>query len=316
MPSFVKALELQLLARSEVERRSHHLSNALDLMSRERTPAGADISGNDPAAFEDSQLTPEKTWIEKYQQLVQFHLANGHCNVPMALNEGLARWITQQREAGSKLNSIEKSLLNQIGFDWGPTQGQPPKSRRVQRTAANANIGVASESIIAEAQVSGNQQVKTYVKTIPCMKLLPPLPPSCENDPTSDFMEVPPFQQLVNFPTARHFGKCVMCDESEAAIPKQNKGVCNNCDVAIWVVNASKMQIKWCKGCKNFRKWSDFGAKVRFSLFFRIKTLIDFRISHDILLHDHFRFLGVLIQVRALQNTAGRKVCTPERERI
>ena len=58
------------------------------------------------------------------------------------------------------------------------------------------------------------------------------------------------FCQLVNFPTARYFGNCVMCDESDFSIPKQNKGVCNNCDVAVWVINPGGMQIKWCKGCK------------------------------------------------------------------
>lgn len=90
--------------------------------------------------------------------------------------------------------------------------------------------------------------------------MTPPLPPRCEVDNAPN-MELPAFCQLVNFPTARYYGNCVMCDEAEFSIPKQNKGVCNNCDVAIWVVNPSGMNIKWCKGCKNFRKWVDFGVK-------------------------------------------------------
>ena len=53
-----------------------------------------------------------------------------------------------------------------------------------------------------------------------------------------------------------------MCGSSEFNIPKQNKGVCNNCDVAIWVHNPSGMNLKWCKGSKNFKKWIDFGVKV------------------------------------------------------
>lgn len=52
-----------------------------------------------------------------------------------------------------------------------------------------------------------------------------------------------------------------VCDSAEFNIPKQNKGVCNNCDIAIWVHNPSGLLLKWCKGCKNFRKWSDFGLK-------------------------------------------------------
>jgi hypothetical protein len=114
----------------------------------------------------------------------------------------------------------------------------------------------------AEREVSKQKPIKSSkAAPVPCMKMTPPLPPRCEVDNAPD-VEIPAFCQLVNFPTARYYGQCVMCDESEFSIPKQNKGVCNNCDVAIWVVNPSGMNIKWCKGCKNFRKWIDFGMKV------------------------------------------------------
>jgi hypothetical protein len=46
-----------------------------------------------------------------------------------------------------------------------------------------------------------------------------------------------------------------------AIIPTQNKGVCTICDVKVWVVTSSGMEIKWCKGCKNFRPWAAFGEK-------------------------------------------------------
>jgi len=46
-----------------------------------------------------------------------------------------------------------------------------------------------------------------------------------------------------------------------AFIPNQNKGLCTHCDINIWVVKESKMQIKWCKGCKNFQTWASFGEK-------------------------------------------------------
>lgn len=44
-------------------------------------------------------------------------------------------------------------------------------------------------------------------------------------------------------------------------IPAQNKGVCTSCDVTVWSVCGTKLQIKWCKGCKNFRHWAAFGEK-------------------------------------------------------
>jgi len=50
-------------------------------------------------------------------------------------------------------------------------------------------------------------------------------------------------------------------------IPRQNKGVCTQCDVTVWVVqgheqdDGTRLEIKWCKGCKNFRPWAAFGEK-------------------------------------------------------
>jgi hypothetical protein len=46
-----------------------------------------------------------------------------------------------------------------------------------------------------------------------------------------------------------------------AIIPTQNKGLCTMCDVNVWVVCQSGLEIKWCKGCKNFRPWAAFGEK-------------------------------------------------------
>ncbi|GKY92936.1 hypothetical protein MPSEU_000262600 [Mayamaea pseudoterrestris] len=46
-----------------------------------------------------------------------------------------------------------------------------------------------------------------------------------------------------------------------AMIPSQNKGLCTLCDVNVWVIVSAGLEIKWCKGCKNFRPWAAFGEK-------------------------------------------------------
>lgn len=52
------------------------------------------------------------------------------------------------------------------------------------------------------------------------------------------------------------------CVEGDGVtIPLQNKGLCTMCDVNVWVIIRSGMQIKWCKGCKNFRPWAAFTDK-------------------------------------------------------
>ena len=108
--------------------------------------------------------------------------------------------------------------------------------------------------------------------------------------------QVPEFTSLVNFPA--HMSQkqsvnlpegmrcCVMCGQAcpcstgnknkrgaskkdqmgdkqagFAIIPTQNKGLCTMCDVNVWVVCQNGLEIKWCKGCKNFRPWAAFGDK-------------------------------------------------------
>jgi len=50
-------------------------------------------------------------------------------------------------------------------------------------------------------------------------------------------------------------------EDSNHIIPRQNKGLCTACDVTVWVVVDTALEIKWCKGCKNFRPWAAFGDK-------------------------------------------------------
>lgn len=56
-------------------------------------------------------------------------------------------------------------------------------------------------------------------------------------------------------------GNMVGDKSSYAIIPTQNKGLCTSCDVNVWVVVNAGLEIKWCKGCKNFRPWAAFGDK-------------------------------------------------------
>ena len=123
---------------------------------------------------------------------------------------------------------------------------------------------------------------KSFMK---CVTLSCPVPNHFQGDMAKCRGEkVPEFTFLVNFPLCNKQamlppGKrcCVMCGElcwaspsnrskgknpnESAFIPNQNKGLCTSCDVNIWIVKESNMQIKWCKGCKNFQTWAAFGEK-------------------------------------------------------
>lgn len=90
--------------------------------------------------------------------------------------------------------------------------------------------------------------------------------------------ELPTFCQIANYPHQKHHSKlnkrqtCTMCGkerpvgkkqtkDASAVIPKQNKGICTSCDVKVWALVNSGLQVKWCKGCKNFCAWVAFGDK-------------------------------------------------------
>ncbi|KAL3925144.1 MAG: hypothetical protein SGILL_000602 [Bacillariaceae sp.] len=57
---------------------------------------------------------------------------------------------------------------------------------------------------------------------------------------------------------AHHMGQG---EDTSHIIPRQNKGLCTACDVTVWMVVEDGLEIKWCKGCKNFRPWAAFGSK-------------------------------------------------------
>lgn len=99
---------------------------------------------------------------------------------------------------------------------------------------------------------------------------------------------IPDFSFLTNFSPGSDTPKgtkcCVMCgkirqcnngksskvkamkssesySQESVVIPNQNKGICTLCDISVWVINKCGTQIKWCKGCKNFKAWCTFGTK-------------------------------------------------------
>jgi len=129
-----------------------------------------------------------------------------------------------------------------------------------------------------------------------CVPLKQPIPTKFQGDMEKyTNAPVPEFTALVNFPS--HMSQkqtvnlpegmrcCVMCGQAcrcssaknkkgskadlnrkgvsgqYALIPTQNKGLCTQCDVNVWIASGSNLEIKWCKGCKNFRPWAAFGEK-------------------------------------------------------
>jgi len=129
---------------------------------------------------------------------------------------------------------------------------------------------------------------------VKCVERPTPVPSMFQGDlEKAATAKVPDVSALANYPTSlqrfdlpRGWASCIMCGhicligkkrktkkpttyaqahQAEEAcartIASQNKSVCTECDVKVWVLVASGLEIKWCMGCKNFRPWAAFGEK-------------------------------------------------------
>ena len=279
----IKASDIAVRSRQHVESRSQYHVNIFDTILRTQTST-APLPCDDALA----QIPPGNLeyWMEKYTELKHFYQSNGHCEAPP--DEDLGKWIQYQRIHVSSLDSTQLYLLTNVGLILGSNEASgtgdvtdPTDNMCVQHKALTessvytqhskslAKTNARAIQLRTERGVSTQKQVKTHrttrfrtVEAVPSLKMTPPLPPNPDNHQGIVQALLPNFQGIVNFPNSRYAGKCVMCDESEYPIPCQNKGVCNNCDSAVWIFVENGLQIKWCKGCKNFKKWLDFGAKV------------------------------------------------------
>lgn len=77
-----------------------------------------------------------QAWKKKYQALVDFHKENGTCNVPA--DHPLAKWVKIQKKRSTKkvYNPKKVELLNELGFDWGKSDGTTTLSEKRNRRRA------------------------------------------------------------------------------------------------------------------------------------------------------------------------------------
>jgi hypothetical protein len=96
------------------------------------------------------------------------------------------------------------------------------------------------------------------------------------NDTEKAFVVVPDLANLMNFSHCvgknNRNGKkrCVMCGHLRSVlrivgqklavpiIPYDHKGVCTDCQVRVWKVVETNLEIKFCQQCKKFIEWSAF----------------------------------------------------------
>lgn len=80
--------------------------------------------GESPSRGRRKDGTRGPSWNAMLQQLKEFHLSHGHCNVPVtySANKALGRWLARQRERWrrDKLSAAKVTQLETLGVDWDP----------------------------------------------------------------------------------------------------------------------------------------------------------------------------------------------------
>ena len=70
--------------------------------------------------------TDDAAWKITFNELKQYKVKHGHCDVSRLENSSLGSWVTTQRYALSKgrMSTERKALLDGIGFDWDPVESR------------------------------------------------------------------------------------------------------------------------------------------------------------------------------------------------
>lgn len=186
-----------------------------------------------------------------------------------------------ETSANSSIGKEDNQVVERVESACPPTRHPSLSSSNLAMTPLSPrNLAVTPFSKVPSFQVQPEKLKQFY--HLRCTPLPCPVPNKFQGDMAANKDQlVPDFTFLVNFPTTTKSSYppcrkcCVMCGmlrwvgakkgqavpDDAVFIPCQNKGLCTLCDVSVWVVNDTKMQIKWCKGCKNFQTWAGFGDK-------------------------------------------------------
>ncbi|KAL7547298.1 hypothetical protein ACHAWF_016649 [Thalassiosira exigua] len=96
-------------------------------------------------------LSLNQKWEKRYNELVEFEAANGHCKVPRA--NGLGEWVSTQRKEKKKFDEGKKTSLTaervdkleSIGFQWALADWTEMFGRLVEYYETNGHSQVPQQ---------------------------------------------------------------------------------------------------------------------------------------------------------------------------
>jgi hypothetical protein len=210
-------------------------------------------------------------------------LANPTAPVDRLLRDHIARQSSPERTGVLSTANHKIWGSQNVSLDFAN-----PRHGAMKTTPTMSDDG--SEVTAEQCYKQESDMPTSMVSRRRCFVRKPPIPLRYDGDMSDAHRLVPEFMEIVNYPLVKKetnadkeaMRTCVMCgvlrpynkkgrfkpsahcsdaDADDVFIPGQNKGICNLCDVKVWVIAETCLQIKWCKRCKNFRPWAAFGNK-------------------------------------------------------
>ena len=146
----VKSLKSQLAQLRRTNKANSHYHGSRMMDEPKATPTATEATTDDkkPAATISIAVAQNPKyqykyvrhvkWEERFQELVQYKLKNGHCNVPKSFAGPLHAWVRKQRvdrkaynisSGGGDMCQERIDALDSIGFTWVIGSNQPNESK-------------------------------------------------------------------------------------------------------------------------------------------------------------------------------------------
>ena len=163
----------------EKDKKIKELEKAMEAFKSHQNNGAAN---NDEDDFSDiEELDTSDSWNNKFVQLRQFRMVNGHCNVPSSAGN-FYQWVNNQRRAynnvkqgksGLKISPERIVMLEGLGFNWGKKYPAPPswdesleelKKFRKAMNHCNIHMDPKSPSALAKWVSTQRSEYKRFDK--------------------------------------------------------------------------------------------------------------------------------------------------------
>jgi Helicase associated domain len=122
---------------------------------------------------DDCHIQYDTKFDKKYQQLVDFHVMEGHCDIPVESHD-LGPWVTSLRQTykdnpSTGISSECFELLEELGFDWdGPILDKSAKVKAEQKIPAPGGPDSGIEEPDSNVEETSGKKIEAAIAKTNC----------------------------------------------------------------------------------------------------------------------------------------------------